>query len=271
MRSLVKASDEAEVRSAEIVAGTAVWFSDASDHVASSNEDAAGIWQIPAGLILAVADGMGGGPSGAEAAAIAIDALDEALAESLEPGAIRPAILDAFESANAAIVAHGIGAGTTLVAVEIVEGVARCYHAGDSGALIVGQRGRIRFQSVHHSPVGFGVASGMLDQTETHTHPERHLLSNHVGSKEMSIDIGPPVSLSAFDTLILASDGVLDNIRQELLIDEIRRGSLVKAAGKLRKLTRAAMEGEIPGMPARPDDATAILFRGSRVGGRGSK
>ena len=213
-------------------------------------------------LVIAVADGLGGGPHGAEAAGLAIDAIDRAV--SVEPEGdrtLRGSIMDGFEQANSAILESWRGAGTTLVVVEIVDGVARSYHAGDSGALIVGQRGRVRMETLHHSPTGYGVAAGMLDRDDTHVHEERSLLSNCVGATDMRIEIGPPVELAARDTLLLATDGVLDNVHHDVLVDSIRRGPLVEAAGLIRDHARAAMCGEHPDLPAHPDDATAVLLR----------
>jgi serine/threonine protein phosphatase PrpC len=156
---------------------------------------------------------------------------------------------------------QGVGAATTLVVVEVRGDVARAYHAGDSGALLVGQRGRVRFETIPHSPVGYGVAAGMLEPSETHHHDERHLLSNCVGSREMRVEIGAPVTMAARDTLLLATDGVLENIERRDLIDQIRIGSLLQAATDLQARLRLTMAGVDPKLPAHPDDATALLFR----------
>jgi serine/threonine protein phosphatase PrpC len=178
-----------------------------------------------------------------------------------ESDTLRSAIFDAFEDANAKLLEQGIGAGTTLVVVEVRDGTARAYHAGDSGALLVGQRGRVRFETIPHSPVGYGVAAGMLEPSETHHHDERHLLSNCVGSRDMRVEVGAPVPMAARDTLLLATDGVLENIERRNLIDQIRSGSLLQAATDLQARLRLTMAGVDPKLPAHPDDATALLFR----------
>ena len=63
---------------------------------APRNEDAATIIDLDGGAVLAVADGAGGYAGAAEAAAIAIDALSNAVLEgdNRDP---RPAILDGFD------------------------------------------------------------------------------------------------------------------------------------------------------------------------------
>jgi protein phosphatase len=255
------ALDQAEpvpiaAESAEIVC-----LSASGSEQAASNEDAAGVWEPrPGVVVVAVADGVGGGPQGAQASAFAMESIDRAVSADPE-GGLRGAIVDAFEQANARILDAARGAGTTLVVVELVDGVARSYHAGDSGALLVGQRGRIRMETLHHSPTGYAVASGLLDRDESKSHEERSYLSNCVGAADMRIEIGPPVRMAPRDTLLLASDGVLDNVRHDVLVDCIRRGPLPEAAGRLRDHAHRAMRGEDPELPAHPDDATAVLLR----------
>ena len=62
------------------------------------------------------------------------------------------------------------------------------------GSMLVGHlvehRGRIGFETMHHSPVGYGVAAGVLEHDDVHHHEERHLLLNCVGSREMRVEIG---------------------------------------------------------------------------------
>jgi serine/threonine protein phosphatase PrpC len=257
-----------------------VLFSSKAYDKTTGNEDAALFCELPGAVtVLAVADGVGGLPAGAEAAATAIGAVRRAVERTVERSdrvadrsvdreadreagsTLRSAIFDAFEDANARLLEQGVGAATTLVVVEVRGDVARAYHAGDSGALLVGQRGRVRFETIPHSPVGYGVAAGMLEPSETHHHDERHLLSNCVGSREMRVEIGAPVTMAARDTLLLATDGVLENIERRDLIDQIRIGSLLQAATDLQARLRLTMAGVDPKLPAHPDDATALLFR----------
>lgn len=257
--------------------GEAVLFSSKAYDKTTGNEDAALFCELPGPVtVLAVADGVGGLPAGAEAAATAVGAVRRAIERAAdrvadravhrgdyrsEGDTLRSAIFDAFEDANAKLLEKGVGAATTLVVVEVRDGLARAYHAGDSGALLVGQRGRVRFETIPHSPVGYGVAAGMLEPSQTHHHEERHLLSNCVGSRDMRVEVGAPVRMSARDTLLLATDGVLENVERRVLIDQIRSGPLIQAATDLQARLRLTMAGVDPKLPAHPDDATALLFR----------
>jgi serine/threonine protein phosphatase PrpC len=246
----------------ETRSGTAVVFSRPAPGRTTGNEDAAGFWELESEtFVLAVADGVGGYAGGAEAAAIAIRAIGSAITPIRDMEQLRSGILDGFEEANRAVLGQGIGSATTLVVAEVHGNVARTYHAGDSGALLVGQRGAIRSETIPHSPVGYGVASGLLDPGDAHHHEERHLLFNCIGSREMRVEVGAPARMAVRDTLLLATDGVLDNIHKQELIDTIRVGAPLRAANRLVELVAKAMAGENAELPAHPDDATGLLFR----------
>ncbi|HSG65059.1 MAG TPA: protein phosphatase 2C domain-containing protein [Gammaproteobacteria bacterium] len=228
----------------------------------TGNEDSAAV--IPfgkLGLVLAVADGVGGNPGGQEASVLAVRVLhDTLLATSPEPDNLRTAIVDAVEEANRRVLELGRGAATTLVVGEVLNGQVRSYHVGDSELMSVGQRGRIKLRVTPHSPTGFAVEAGLLDEDEAVRHDTRHLLFNVIGSADMRIEIGTPARLDPFDTVILSSDGLLDNLYIDEIIKSIRSGRLPEAADELTRLARARMEGTGKG-PSKPDDFTVILFR----------
>ena len=92
---------------------------------------------------------FGGQPAGEQAARLALNSLAAAVECALaEGGTLRAGMLDGFEGANEAVSELGIGAGTTLVALELDGGRVRSYHVGDSMALVVGQRGKVKLQTV---------------------------------------------------------------------------------------------------------------------------
>ena len=227
------------------------------------NEDAAALIPVDEGsAVLAVADGLGGTPQGDHAASLAVRALVNALEPAQrERSRLRNAILDAIERASQAVAQLGTGAGTTLAVAEIQEDVVRSYHVGDSMLLVVGQRGRIKFQSVAHSPVGFAVEAGLLGEREALHHEDRHLVSNVLGARDMRIEIGPTLHLAARDTLLLASDGLSDNLGRREIADRIRRGPLAECASRLASDARRRMSSPAPGDPSKPDDLTLVLFR----------
>ncbi|HEX5419630.1 MAG TPA: protein phosphatase 2C domain-containing protein, partial [Gammaproteobacteria bacterium] len=98
------------------------------------NEDAAAVIPVADGvLVLAVADGVGGTPSGRAASNVTVQTLSTVLTSRAgEAAQLRPAILDAMEQANDAVLEIARGAATTLVIAEIVDRRLRSYHVGDS-------------------------------------------------------------------------------------------------------------------------------------------
>jgi serine/threonine protein phosphatase PrpC len=138
---------------------------------------------------------------------------------------------------------------------------ARAYQVGDSEAIIVGQRGVIRLQTLSHSPTGLAVEAGFLGQREALHHHDRHLVSNFLGSANMRIDMGTEIGLRQRDTVILASDGLLDNVHTAEIIERARKGPLPKAADAVIALARRRMNGTAVEQPSKPDDLSLILFR----------
>lgn len=216
--------------------------------------------------ILVVADGAGGQPSGARASAIAVGALRDALAAAAKSsGELRGAILDGIETANHEVIALGVGAGTTLAVAEINGAKARTYHVGDSQILVVGQRGKIKLLTMCHSPVGYAVGAGLLAEHEAIMHAERHLVSNLVGSPTMHIEIGPVIELSPKDTVIVASDGLFDNLHVEEIAETCRKGPLLEMTRKLAERCHGRMQEVGENQPSKPDDLTFAMYRRREV------
>ena len=229
----------------------------------SPNEDAAGI--VAAGAdrtVLAVADGLGGAPAGRQASSIAINCIARAAQNALREGhELRYGILNGFEAANEEVLALGVGAATTLTVVEIEGASVRPFHVGDSFMLITGQRGKVKSQTIPHSPTGYAVASGLLDEKEALHHDERHVISNVIGSAEMRIDVGSPIELAPNDTLVLASDGLSDNLLTPEIVELVRKGPLEKASRAMARRAEKRMELADGNAPSKPDDLTFLIFR----------
>jgi serine/threonine protein phosphatase PrpC len=228
----------------------------------TANEDSAAVIPVgSSGVVLAVADGVGGGPGGRDASNLAVTTLRDVLTAA-QPNAdtLRVAIVDAVEESNRRVLGLGRGAATTLVVGELSSGCIRSYHVGDSELLAVGQRGRIRARVTAHSPTGFAVEAGLLDENEAVQHDSRHLLFNVIGATDMRIEIGAPVRLNPYDTVLLCSDGLLDNVYVDEIVAGIRTGDLVRAADELTRLASDRMAGARSG-PSKPDDLTVVLYR----------
>ena len=266
----------------------------------TANEDSCAIIPVgPDAVVLVVADGAGGLPAGGQASGLAVEALKDRLTQFANlkgfdsGGSLRGVILDAIEAAHSAIGALGVGAGTTLAVAEIsvsrhdptneqtsrVSSAAssvkksraqpnhhhrlRTYHVGDSQIMVVGGRGLIKLLTTSHSPVGYALEAGLISEAEAIKHDERHLVSNLLGYSEMHIDIGTEVSLAPRDTLLMASDGLFDNLLQSEISAMMRQSKLQRATESLMNLASQRMEQPVKGAPSKVDDLTAILFRKS--------
>lgn len=227
------------------------------------NEDAAALISIGEAAVVAVlSDGAGGHPGGARAAGLAVQAVCDAVAKlGDDPTDLRGAIINGFESADRAIAALGTGAAATLAAVEIRGTCMRAYHAGDSMVLVTGQRGRIKWLSIPHSPVGYAVEAGLIDRSDALHHEDLHLVSNLLGAQDMRIELGATVTLAPRDTVVLASDGLSDNLHLDEIVGLVRKGPMRRAVDALSALGRGRMEVPQEGAPSKPDDLTLIAIR----------
>ena len=229
----------------------------------SPNEDAACVIELDEDrVLLAVADGVGGGAAGKDAARLAVESLAEACFE-LELKAVhvhrgvRCEILDAIECANYEILKWGIGAATTLTAIELAGDQFRYFHVGDSGGLLTSNRGTIKFATVGHAPVAQAVAIGMLDSEEALAHSDQNVITNCIGIAEMKTEIGIFRKISRRDTLLLASDGLFDNLTSQEIAEIICKGDLVNQSEQLVVAARERMRSE----NGKPDDLTVICYR----------
>ncbi len=254
---------EPDMRSLDAAGGSVVAYTCRSPEKLTENEDTVAVIPYgPAAAVLVVADGAGGLPAGRRASQTAVTSLVTALSASLaETMLLRTAILNGIEAANEAVIGLGNGSATTMTVITIEGLTARSYQIGDSEALIVGQRGLIKLQTTAHSPTGFAVEAGFLDHREALHHAERHLVSNFLGSLDMRIDVGATVELRPRDTIMLASDGLTDNVHLEEIVELIRKGPLGRAASALVDKANRRMRGGGTGMPSKPDDLSLVLFR----------
>ena len=229
----------------------------------SDNEDSvAAIPYGPDAVVLVVADGAGGLPAGRRASQTAVRSLESSLNVAMsETMLLRTAILNGIDAANATVLELGNGSATTLTVVTIEGQIARSYQIGDSEAIVIGQRGRIRAQTMAHSPTGFAVEAGMLDQRAALHHEERHLVSNFIGTADMRIDMGAGIKLNPRDTVLLASDGLTDNVHVHEITELVRKGPMTDAVNSMIALARRRMTVETIHQPSKPDDLSVILFR----------
>lgn len=260
---LLDGATEPQQTQADVAGGTAVAYTCREPGKETENEDSVAIIPYgPGAGVLVVADGAGGLPAGKRASLTAITTLAESLQSAMNKTMLlRTAILNGIDAANNAVLGLANGSATTLTVITIEGLLARSYQIGDSEAIIVGQRGRIRLQTTAHSPTGFAVEAGFLDEREALHHEERHLVSNFLGTNDMRVDVGALVKLNPRDTVVVASDGLMDNVHVDEIIECVRKGPLPEAVSSAVDLASQRMRGVRGGQPSKPDDLSLILFR----------
>lgn len=260
---LFTGEEYADNRSASFSSGKVCCFTRRSPDKEGDNEDSIGVVSCGEhGGVLMVADGLGGAPAGGKASEITIRTLARIIeGQCVDDEQLRGAILDGIEQANQDVIDLRVGAATTIAVVEINGDKIRSYHAGDSQVLLTGQRGKIKYQTMAHSPVGYAVEAGLIHEEDALYHQERHLISNMVGSSEMRVEVGPTISLAPYDTLVVASDGLFDNLQMDEIVNIVRKGSLQLAAHTLAEIATRRMTDPQDDAPHKPDDLSFILFR----------
>lgn len=244
-------------------AGRVVAFVQASQLRADGEpcEDAAAAVSLGSACALLVADGVGGHRDGAGASRSTIEAITARLGTVSADGlAMQGAVLAGVESANEHLIGGG-GSGTTILVAVIDGDELRSVHAGDSELLVVGQRGKVKHQTVSHSPVGYGLEAGLIDADDGLDHADRHLISSCVGMPGMRLEVASAIRLAARDTVVLASDGLWDNLHVAEVTEIVRKGPLPRAMEELVRRCRARMRGEDPAVAGKHDDLSILLFR----------
>ena len=238
-------------------------FSRSSPNNNKANEDSVGVIPIDdSTAILMVADGVGGHVHGKEASMLVLTEIRKAVARVRKKGgSLREGILSGIEKANIHMQKKLVGSASTLAIAEIQEHSLSTYHVGDTEIITTDSAGNIIYQSIAHSPVGYAVEAGMLDEEQAIMHDERHLVSNVVGDADMHIDVSTNIELKPDETLLIATDGLFDNLQKSEVVEIIRAGELDECGQLLVKSATERMFEQKTDQPSKFDDLSFILFR----------
>lgn len=172
------------------------------------------------GVVLMVADGMGGHVAGEVASRLAVNA---AASNDLDPA-------DRVAAGNRAIreeVARepGLeGMGTTMTLVELGDQVARLGHVGDSRAYLLAG-GELHQITQDHTVAAEYVAQGRISAEEAATHPQRHMLTRTLGlTRFVNVD-ETELSLEEGDRLLLCSDGLTEMVSDGVISEALADGT----------------------------------------------
>jgi protein phosphatase len=226
----------------------AVLLSDQGCH-RSNNQDSGKIVQatngnaMTRGLLVIVADGMGGHKAGEVASQTAVSVIAEVYQSA--KGTPGEALEKAFQQANRDILqqatrnADMAGMGTTCTALAIVGHEAWAAHVGDSRLYLV--RGESIYQlSEDHTAIQDMVRQGLLSAEEAEHHEDRNVLLRAMGTKpEMTIMRWPqPMDVREGDAFLLCSDGLHDLVSDAEMLSVVRGGSPGEACRKLIQMAK---------------------------------
>ncbi|MBI5877326.1 MAG: serine/threonine-protein phosphatase [Chloroflexi bacterium] len=210
------------------------------------------------GLLVAVADGMGGHAAGEVASHIAIETLFHAYYESEPFDGPAAALERAVHQANGAIYAQASAdlsqyeMGCTIVAAVARADGLTIAHVGDSRAYR--RRGnRLQALTVDHTWVEAQVQSGTLTRAQARRSVMRNQLLQALGTKpEVAVTVSAREALRPGDILLLCSDGVHGPVSNAEMRRALDAPSALEAARRLVALA----DGH-----GGPDNSTAVVVR----------
>jgi serine/threonine protein phosphatase PrpC len=172
------------------------------------------------GVLVVVADGMGGHSAGEVASRLAVEVVTRAYYEDSDDP--RTALENAFHEANHEIHkaaekdASKTGMGTTCTALVLQNGTAISAHVGDSRLYLV-REDSIYLMTEDHSAVMEMVKAGLITLEQARHHPEKNVILRAMGSHpEVEVTTWQePFPVRAGDHFLLCSDGLYDLVEDE--------------------------------------------------------
>ena len=123
--------------------------------------------------------------------------------------------------------------GTTIVTVAIFDNQVVVYNIGDSSAYGLTKDNLMNVVTVEDSFVGALISAGAITEEEAKSHPERHVLTQALATRE-NIDLHTYIDdVDNYDYFLLCSDGLTNMIEKEEIQNIVRNDELSIAVNKL--------------------------------------
>jgi PPM family protein phosphatase len=191
------------------------------------NGDLDGYRVGPDGLLLAVADGMGGAQAGEVASRLAIEQLLRRLTAPGQKEPVADRLRDGLKSANRTVRYASQenpayrGMGATMTAALIYGGRAYLGHVGDSRGYLL-RDGRAEQVTKDQSLVQVLIDAGQLTETQASHSPQRHIILQALGAQdEVEPETGEIVLLGG-DHIVLCSDYLMQKVTRVELLEAVR-------------------------------------------------
>ncbi len=179
------------------------------------------------GILLALADGMGGASGGAIASKTAVETL---VAEYYEKGSgsVLESLNAAFRKANRAIMAKNQehpeteAMGSTLTAVVLKQPALYYGHVGDSRGYIIFGNEILQFTE-DHSFVANLVKAGAISKEDARTHPEKNIITRAIGvDPDLIVDVARiEQNLKEGHYILLCCDGLHGVVTDGAILDAV--------------------------------------------------
>ncbi|MBW1798702.1 MAG: Stp1/IreP family PP2C-type Ser/Thr phosphatase [Deltaproteobacteria bacterium] len=216
------------------------------------------------GILLALADGMGGRYGGSTASKIAVDVLIETYYKDMSHS-IPESLEKAFHKANEEVVAKGntdinlAGMASTLTAVVLKPDKMYYAHVGDSRGYSIHKNEITQFTE-DHSYVADLIKAGQIKEEEASTHPERNIITRAIGLEpELGVDAPTePQPIKKDQYILLCCDGLHGVVSNEEIMSatyEYREPDRI-----CQKLVDKANER------GGPDNITVVIAKVGRIG-----
>ncbi len=228
----------------------------------NSNQDRFDVIETAEGVLLVLADGMGGLPSGELAAQMLVNTVRRQYLGSERPiEQVENFFTTIIQTTHHALVqwadkqGSDVIPGTTAVLCLIQNGRIDWAHVGDS-RLYIFRGGLPIFRTNDHSYVEQLYRQGVICHAERDTHPCRSSITQCVGGQSQmpEVELGAGKNLQVGDRVLLCSDGLWG------ALDDAQLGLLLGAEGALDDILEAmAMRAEQNTYP-HSDNISAIAL-----------
>ena len=210
------------------------------------------------GVLIIVADGMGGHRAGGLASSTAVTEIADLFYRN--SGSLEEVLTSAFQEANHRIFDqtrrdHELdGMGTTCTALVVREGLAYSAHVGDSRIYLI--RGGCAYRMTEdHSATMQMVDMGLLTLDEASRHQHRNVILRAMGTQP-TLDVAvwrEPFPVRAGDCFVLCSDGLYEVLSDDEIATLSMAGTTAEEA--CRALLDAALARDCR------DNVTAAVVR----------
>jgi PPM family protein phosphatase len=233
----------------------------------ATNQDAA--FTSPWGA--AVADGVGGGPSGDLASAALVHRLVAGRGTATDPEALAVRIREANWDLRAHVERDPSlkGMATTFTGIFLgLEGDMLLAHSGDSRAYRL-RDGWFTRETRDDSYVQTLVDRGLLAPEAAATHPRRNIITASLGGADDDVVSVMPRDVAGGDRWLLCSDGLTDYVPELDVVEILRRAVDAREAAEdivglaLEAGTRDNVTAVVADVVDTADDREAPVFYGS--------